>query len=164
MTSPARSSQNVPDPNSDTTGNSAVATSPKNPDGDGHQPFPVSTNRFGFSFTGQLCVQSGSADRMQQKEPPETSPGTSTATAEVYGSHVNEIDKINEGPTYQKAILERRERYLPSYSNFLPIKSLPQTGRVPSIIPSECNRSPSEDSTNDVDGNKMEKEIASGDK
>ncbi|PWW72585.1 hypothetical protein C7212DRAFT_334973 [Tuber magnatum] len=162
MTSPAPSSQDVHGSNSDTMGNHPGAIYPTSSNGEHHQPYPVSTNPFGFSFIGQFCVQSGTTSQIPEKKSTEVSTQTSIGATEVAGSHVNEIHKIPEGDTYQKAVHERREKYLPSYSNFLPLNSFPQTGRVPPTNTPELHRSPLEDGTKGADGSELEKEITRG--
>ncbi|PWW72583.1 hypothetical protein C7212DRAFT_334958 [Tuber magnatum] len=160
MASPAPSSPNAHGPIPDTMGDSAGALSPTNPNGESHYPCPVSTNPLGFPFTGQFYVQLEIASPILETESTETFPQSSTDTIGVAASHVNEVDKVQENTANHKAILERRERYLPSYTNFLPIKPLLQAGKVPSRNPRARNRSPVRDSTNDVDGSKLEKEVA----
>jgi len=57
----------------------------------------------------------------------------------------------------------RREKYLPSYGHFLPINRVPHAGEVSTRGTRKRSRSPSGVPTNDLDGTKSDKEMASAD-
>ncbi|PUU80809.1 hypothetical protein B9Z19DRAFT_1063147 [Tuber borchii] len=182
MTSPPQSDQNADELNAAFKDLKLWGISPTDPNGERHDQYPVSTNPCGFSFIGHFLVELGIANQTVEKNATDTFTHTSTDAAKITDSHVSEIDKTQEEVAYQKAVKEcfpvtpihekllislwyyrRREKYLSSYGHFLPIKQVPHAGEVSPKETRERSRSPSGVRTNDVEGTKSGKEIASDD-
>lgn len=176
MTSPPQSSQNADDLNAAFKELEIGGVPSTYPDGERHDQYLVSTKPCGFSFMGQFRAEPGITDQSGEKKATETFTKT-PITAKITNSHLDEINKAQEEAAYQKAVKEcssqtphtwkiannlfgrRREKYLPSYGHFLPVKRVPRAGEVSPKEARKRGGSPSGVRTNDVDGTRSDQEM-----